>query len=570
MSRLLMLLGLPLLTKELIEQSARARTWVVRSLYLGLLFLVFMLSASSFWDARNVRSMLGSGGQLFDMLVGLQFFGVYVITPLASFGLITSEKERDSLQLLLLTRLGPWTILLEKLLSRLVPLSLFLLAALPLMSVAYSYGGVSTPMLANAVLCLMCTAFFLACIALMMSTYAITSTSAFFGTLAVGAMFILGPPIMALLIDEVFHWRINFLTFLDEEDLFVLMGPVVFYDDVNKNFFSCFLRNLPQLGVGVLCLSVARVCLPLRAFAGKSSAPRRLRALVDRVLSKFRSTQPRRDLPDENPVTWVERRQGMSGRKTYLAILFVFVATALLFGAILAGMENDLDKFAAICHGFLWMIAPLVVCGKAAGLFGTERSRQTLDVLLTTPLTSREIVRQKMAGTWSLMGFLLLLFVLLAVMNSIGAMQHSHRTQPIPLAFLSSIVTPAVYLPMFAWLSVAISLRTKTAARATVYSVIAVVVWCFGPMFFCTMCMVTSNTRGFGNDEAFFAVVFPLLSPAFFAAMSVASFVDDDLLEDYFIISLIWNTMIYSGALLVIRGYSLNNASDALDRPENV
>ena len=42
------LLRLPLLTKELIEQSARALTWIVRSLYLGLLFLFFMLSASSF------------------------------------------------------------------------------------------------------------------------------------------------------------------------------------------------------------------------------------------------------------------------------------------------------------------------------------------------------------------------------------------------------------------------------------------------------------------------------------------------------------------------------------------
>ena len=268
------LLGLPLLTKELIEQSARARTWIVRSLYLGLLFLFFMLSASSFWDARNVRSMLGSGGRLFDMLVWLQFFGVYVITPLASFGLITSEKDRDSLQLLLLTRLGPWTSLIEKLLSRLVLLGLFLIAALPLLSVAYSYGGVSTPMLANSVLCLMRTAFFLGCIAIMMSTYAHTSTSAFFGTLAAAATIILGPLILALLMDAVFNWRIHFRTYFDEEDLFVLVGPAVFYEDVNKNFFSCFQRNLPQLVVGVLCLSVARVCLPLRAFAGKSSAPR--------------------------------------------------------------------------------------------------------------------------------------------------------------------------------------------------------------------------------------------------------------------------------------------------------
>ena len=80
--------------------------------------------------------------------------------------------------------------------------------------------------------------------------------------------------------------------------------------------------------------------------------------------------------------------------------------------------------------------------------------------------------------------------------------------------------------------------------------------------------MASAGSIG-GNDEAFFAAVFPLLSPAFFAAMSVASFVDDDPLEDYFIASLIWNTIIYCGALLAIRGYALSNASDSLDRPEN-
>ena len=401
-----------------------------------------------------------------------------------------------------------------------------------------------------------------------MSAYAHTSTSAFFGTIAAGVIIILGPLILSLISHEVIGWRLDRLPFLDEEDLFLFMGPFVFYEDVNKNFFSCFLRNLPQLIAGLVCLSVARVFLPWRAFAGKSTSPQRTRAFIDRVIRKVRSTTAARDLPDQNPITWVERRQGMSGRKTYLAILYVFIAITLILGGVYASLGRDLDEYAAFCHGFLWLIAPLVVCGKASGLFGTERARQTLDVLLTTPLSSQDIVRQKMAGTRPVTGFLLLLFLLLALMNSIGATQHSYRAQPVPAAFLSAIVTPAVYLPMIAWFSVAISLRTKTAARATVYSVVGLVVWCFGPMVFCTMCMVSSNSWGFGNDEAIFAGIFPLLSPAFFAAMSVAAFVDDDPLEDYFLVSLVWNTIIYTGALLLFRAYSLNNASDALDRPD--
>lgn len=565
MGRLFMLMGLPLLTKELIEQSARARTWVVRTLYLGLLFIFFLTNASTFWNSSNVRAMLGSGGYMFDMLVGFQFFGVYLLVPLASFGLITTEKERDSLPLLLLTRLGPWTILIEKLLSRLVPVALFLLASLPLMAVAYSYGGVSTPMLGNAVLTLMCTAFFLASIALMFSAYCMTSTQAFFGTLAGGTLIILGPLISALLLDEVLDIRVNRVLFMDEENLFLLMGPFVFYENVNKNFLSCLLWNVPQLVVGLACLGVGRIFLSKRAFAGKSSVGSRARHLVDRLTYGVLNVDSSRDLPDEQPVTWLERHHGMLGRTRYLIIVFGLTTAALLFGAIVAASDNGLDEFGLICHACLWVIAPLVICGKASGLFGTERSRQTLDVLLTTPLRTSDIVRQKMAGVWHLTMFLLLLFAVLAVMNCFGAGRNSGQTQPLPLAFLAAIVTPAVYLQMFAWLATAIGLKTKTAARATVYSVVAVVAWCFGPLFFCTMCMVAGNTPG-GNEDAFLAGVFPLLSPAFFAVMSVSAFADDDPLEEYFIISLIWNTIIYGSAWILIRLYCLKNANEALNR----
>src|SRR6267142_3798273 len=116
--------GLPLLAKELIEQAARRRTYVIRVAYASLLFFSAFVF---FFDTLRVGSasplaVLGKGREMFETLVRLQFGGVYLFMPAITCSVLTLEKERASLPLLFLTRLGPWTIVLEKLMSRVIPM----------------------------------------------------------------------------------------------------------------------------------------------------------------------------------------------------------------------------------------------------------------------------------------------------------------------------------------------------------------------------------------------------------------------------------------------------------------
>src|SRR5579872_4529048 len=143
MPRILASMGLPLLAKELAEQSARKRTYIVRVVYAALLFLSAFLF---FFDilrsgSSSPLAVLGKGRQMFDVLVLLQFAGVYLFMPAMTCGVLTLEKERASLPLLFLTRLGPGTILVEKLMSRLIPMLGFLMLSFPLLAFAYSLGG---------------------------------------------------------------------------------------------------------------------------------------------------------------------------------------------------------------------------------------------------------------------------------------------------------------------------------------------------------------------------------------------------------------------------------------------
>src|SRR5262245_15514152 len=153
LTRLTSRFGLPLLARELTEQAARKRTYVIRVLYACLLFVAgCLLFADALRAARaSPFAALGRGKEMFEFLMGLQFAGVYLFMPALTCGVLTQEKERNSLMLLFLTKLGPWTIVLEKLLGRLIPMVCFLLLSLPLLAFAYSLGGISTETLWSGV-----------------------------------------------------------------------------------------------------------------------------------------------------------------------------------------------------------------------------------------------------------------------------------------------------------------------------------------------------------------------------------------------------------------------------------
>src|SRR5260370_34325225 len=149
MTRFFQTFGLPLLGKELIEQAARKRTYVVRVGYAVVLSAICSLVFYGKLEeaAASPLAVLGTGRELYLVLVYVQFAGVYLFMPAMTCGVLTQEKERASLQLLFLTRLVPWTILFEKLLGRLIQMLGFFLLSVGRRAVAYSLGGISPELL---------------------------------------------------------------------------------------------------------------------------------------------------------------------------------------------------------------------------------------------------------------------------------------------------------------------------------------------------------------------------------------------------------------------------------------
>src|SRR5262249_6133780 len=152
--------------------------------------------------AVSPLAVLGRGREMFNALVYLQFGGVYLFMPAITCGVVTQEKERDSLQLLLITRLGPWTIIFEKLLGRVVPMLGFLLLSLPLLGFAYSLGGISPWLLWTAVWLLALATLQMGTLALLCSAFFRTTVAAFITSYVVAFIMFFGP---------MFFWMVLYL-----------------------------------------------------------------------------------------------------------------------------------------------------------------------------------------------------------------------------------------------------------------------------------------------------------------------------------------------------------------------
>ncbi len=77
--------------------------------------------------------------------------------PIVTAGALTTEKERETLALLLLTTLTPRQIVLQKYASRMTPIMSFVFLSFPLMAITYTFGGVTIEELVMGILLLVFT-----------------------------------------------------------------------------------------------------------------------------------------------------------------------------------------------------------------------------------------------------------------------------------------------------------------------------------------------------------------------------------------------------------------------------
>ncbi len=202
MSRVVGAFWNPIVAKE---YRSRMRTWkspLAMMIYIlliaGLGYALFSSMASSNAGFGNQASNFGQ--VLFTYLVIFQMILITFITPGLTAGAISSERERQTIDLLFVTRIAPFSIIWGKLLASMSFVVLLLLLSVPIFSLVFLFGGVELDQVLYAFLVTIVAALTLGLIGIALSTLLRRTLAAtvaayvgafllLFGTLGYGVIF---------------------------------------------------------------------------------------------------------------------------------------------------------------------------------------------------------------------------------------------------------------------------------------------------------------------------------------------------------------------------------------------
>jgi ABC-type transport system involved in multi-copper enzyme maturation permease subunit len=135
-----------LLIKELRLRLRRERfVWliIIYLLVMGLLAFGFLQRANAFSGGYQGYLLSQIGAQLYALLSFIQLFLIVFIAPAFTATAINGEKERQTFDLLLCSKLSAFSLLAGKLIAGLVNALLLIAASIPLFSLVFFFGGVS-------------------------------------------------------------------------------------------------------------------------------------------------------------------------------------------------------------------------------------------------------------------------------------------------------------------------------------------------------------------------------------------------------------------------------------------
>jgi VIT1/CCC1 family predicted Fe2+/Mn2+ transporter len=322
---------------------------------------------------------------------------IFLFLPPLMGGAIAQEKERDTLGLLFLTDLTPWELILQKYIGRLIPMLTLLFLSLPLLAVTYSLGGVSMGMLVSSAATLFFTCLAVGAVAMECSAHESTTFGAMVRCWGICLLFTmccwLGPLRFALIPN-------------------VLPGTSsVFY------IFPLFFNGLGYFVPTVLFLVRAKQNLEARAFIQRQNPFTRQFKQMDHYWKDMRKLTRallrKRDEEAYAIARQVVRSQlgAAEDQQQWSLAGFLFakmqvpnlIAFAIIVGFLVfiimffsALMDPKSMPFYIIVGG-LWILALLTIPIQSANAVASERMNERLGAILTTPLTSAEILDEWLA-----------------------------------------------------------------------------------------------------------------------------------------------------------------------------
>jgi ABC-type transport system involved in multi-copper enzyme maturation permease subunit len=398
----------PVFAYEWLRSSRRWQLYATRSLFIAILFAALCLTWISEigWNSYNasMRRNAVVGEHIFFAVIGTQLALVLLLAPAATANAICLDKARGSLVHLLVTDLSGVELVLGKLAARLIPVLGMVACSLPMLFLCLHFGGIEPDALIGAFLVILGVAVLCSTFALAISVWGRQTQDVLLAAYLVWGVLLLAAP----------GW--NALT-----TLWPGLSPLPAGFEYTNPFYLAFAPYLRRIHLPiseyltflVVCLTVSLVLVVVAVW--------KIRAVTIGQLGVPDARSRRKRWPrlapqggtaalDFNPVYWQERRRRPSGRWAR-NIWRIYGMLALLFSlaAVLSYWNGSGASLAAWCSGLQVSIGLLLFGVTLVSGIAHERINGSLEVLLTTPLSTWTIVWGKwLASLRSLFPFLLL------------------------------------------------------------------------------------------------------------------------------------------------------------------
>ncbi len=539
----------PLLGKELVEQAGRKRTYVIRVILLMFFAAIGLASCFHFYTFPGWRSgysvALGGwpsyiGTQMFYSVVYCQFFAVLACLPAIMGGVISGEKERNTLELLFLTRMRPYQIILQKYLSRIIPMLSFLLIGLPILAVAYSMGGVGSDQLSQIAVMTIVSMFEIGAYSIMFSAYFSTTAA------AVTASYLL----------TALQFLIIYFLVLEQKGRFVSV-PRSGYESFSGLMILLAVLTFVSLGMSIRFLKT-------RPFTSEKvpilNYLKRLDLFWKRINRTFYGvefnlgSEGKMELPgrSENPLQWYDRAKSAAGRLHNKLRIVVFLFALLMIPTMFElYWGSGYRDYGAMFMKFYLAAASVALSIRSALAIPSERGGQALDILLATPLKAEDIVRYKMRGVNRLILVFsapVILFMLIIAPLGGGSMGLGREffgmgNELMQMGFI--LVYSMGYMLAANWLSCFVGLRARNQTNAILIALSVLAAWHLVPMLLGLV---------FANIFGPFMVAF-LTNPAlyFFGIHGRTP-------KDYIVVSYVFNLWVFSMVFFYFRWKCITGA----------
>ena len=428
----------PLLQKELLKQAHSEKIYIIRIVYGFFLYIYFLYFWRQITDLTLFEA-LGQGEKYFQLIEWVNYIAIFTILPFLSSSLICSEKEKNTLSLLLICKVSHSSLLFEKMMSVVLIVASFLMMSLPVLLLSYLLGGVTMTDIAKSFYLQLLTMLQVAAVGVMCSC----RTKGIITAVTLTYITIIGFYVFLPIVDYMLPFSIGRARFPP----FLLREQIVSTGVFPMTIFTWL----------TICIAFRRAVQLLPKNSQKPQKKKQHLAFSlehDALLTTY------------EPIYWNEvQKKGIHIKWKYLFVaMFIFAVLALSGGSRSSQLLLIVIYLVSLVVGFF------LIAIKSSLAFRKEYKQNTWNLLLTTQMRGQEILSQKNRSISNLTLFMCFLLAALSLCPILASGRPRSQTPPLMIWMFNVFFTCCTFFSI-QWLGLYLGLRFREK-KVTVFYLI--------------------------------------------------------------------------------------------------